>query len=135
MAYQALAQGLGKRFAPGDTFTLGGKTYGRDELVAAFMRVGVLARESEMAHATWLAALEVERLYIEQQHRLRMQLQQFLQATYGPDGGVALEQFGLAPAKAGKKTVQVKAAAVDKALETRKLRGTLGKKQKKSIKG
>jgi hypothetical protein len=46
-----------------------------------------------------------------------------------------LADFGLAPRKSNAKTVQTKATAVAKNLATRKARGTMGKKQKASIKG
>jgi hypothetical protein len=54
--------------------------------------------------------------------------------TFGENSQEA-EEFGFLPPKVGEKTVATKAIAVEKTLATRKARGTMGKQQKKEIKG
>jgi hypothetical protein len=46
-----------------------------------------------------------------------------------------MAEFGFSPAKARKASVKTKANAADKAKATRQARGTMGKVQKKPIKG
>ncbi len=58
----------------------------------------------------------------------------YLRSHYGKKSA-RLRLFGLMPSTGPEIPVEVKARAVERRLETRRLRGTLGKKQRSRIKG
>jgi hypothetical protein len=67
---------------------------------------------------------------------LRRGLGTYILGTYGEAAVQMLQDFGIpVPKPKGKKTAQAKAEAVVKAKATRAARHTLGKNQKKPIKG
>ncbi len=57
----------------------------------------------------------------------------YLDSRFGRSAPV-LEEFGLKPFRPGKPSMKTLARAVEKRRETRKLRGTMGKKQRRAIK-
>ncbi|HZU83687.1 MAG TPA: hypothetical protein VE987_12255 [Polyangiaceae bacterium] len=61
-------------------------------------------------------------------------LRQYVINVFGPTSPV-LTDFGFSPPKAATRTPEEKAAAAAKAKATRKARQTMGKKQKKAVKG
>jgi hypothetical protein len=86
------------------------------------------------AKAKWTAAVQASRALNKQVAPTLRGLRAYLVNTYGPTSTV-LADFGFSPTKTVVKTTEVKAAAAEKAVATRKARNTLGKKQKKNIKG
>jgi hypothetical protein len=65
--------------------------------------------------------------------RVRRALRAYVVVHHGPDARGVLADFGFVP-KPREQTVQAKAVAVGKRLETRKLRHTMGKRQKARVK-
>jgi hypothetical protein len=86
------------------------------------------------AEAARTAAVKVDRDKRAQSAAFVQSLRRMIQGmfTQSPD---TLAAFGLKAPKAAKKTVTIKATAVAKSKATRTARGTLGKKQKKAVKG
>ena len=82
----------------------------------------------------WRLAVERERGLEAEIKALHPRVQSLLRSTYGDRSG-ELRQFGLKPGKKAQVAVAVKASAVEKRRETRKARRTMGKKQRKQIKG
>ncbi len=89
----------------------------------------VAARE-----ALWRAAVVKEARLEKELKKLLQRLTLFLQAVYGDESG-RLRDFGLKPRKKAKISAQKMMFTIAKRNATRKARGTMGKKQKKAIKG
>jgi hypothetical protein len=81
----------------------------------------------------WRLAVVAERRLEAETREIFGRLKPFLVAVYGADSA-KLREFGLEPIKEPKISVETKRAAVEKRNATRKLRGTMGKKQKRAIK-
>jgi hypothetical protein len=102
----------------------------------------VVARyEEHLAAMADVRAKEIEwRLAVERERALEAELQElhgrmtlFLRALFG-SRSTKLQHFGVVPMKTPHTPTEVKARAVERRLETRRLRGTMGKKQRKRIK-
>ncbi len=65
---------------------------------------------------------------------LRQSIRSILQGRFGKEA-TALTAFGFSPAKPPKKTAETKAAAAVKTAATREARHTMGRVQKKTVKG
>lgn len=102
--------------------------------VAALYRkhLGALRRVREL-EAAWKAALLVERTLEAELKRTHAQVQRYLLAFFGDDV-VALKAFDLKPRTAPVVSVETKARAVEKRRATRRLRGTMGKRQRRKVK-
>ncbi len=131
--YQALISGLLAFYQPGDKFDLKSGVMTRDELVAELERYIAAAEETKASQAVWRNDVQAERAVELSVRPLRQGVRGILAAKFGRDGAQLL-QFGFSPSKKPKKTVASKSAAVAKSGETRKLRGTKGKKAKLAIK-
>jgi len=69
-------------------------------------------------------------------HEIRLALRKYILATFGPGAAQILSAFHFSmPKKTGPKTVEAKRSGATKAKATRAARHTMGKKQKKAIKG
>jgi hypothetical protein len=97
----------------------------------AYLDATERTREAAVAHQACVAA---ERRALAQAHPLALRLRNWLRARLDPDSP-DLQRYGVKPVKTGKKTVAVKVQAAEKSRETRKLRGTMGRKQRSRIKG
>jgi len=86
------------------------------------------------AKVQWSAAVQAYRALDTQVTPILRALRAYLINAHGPTSPV-LADFGFSPSKTAVKTPEVKAEAAEKALATRKARNTLGKQQKKNIKG
>lgn len=82
----------------------------------------------------WLVAVREERRLEAETKTLLVRVKPFLMSVYG-EGSATLLEFGLKPLKKPKISVETKRIAVEKRRETRKLRGTMGKKQRRALKG
>jgi hypothetical protein len=130
---QTLAQtitGLGKRFQPSQSVMLEGETYLVSDLQALLQEE--LDAMRGVDEATNLRTFRVRR---ERELRARnkpilLAIGSLVRVLHGQNLGV-LGDFNLEPRKKGKKTIEVKAGAAEKARETRKLRNTMGSRQRK----
>ncbi len=88
------------------------------------------ATEKEMA---WKTALLVERRLEAALKKTHLQVQRYVEGVFGEDA-IELRRFGLKPRKKAVTSIDTKLRAVEKRRETRRLRGTMGKRQRKKIK-
>jgi len=130
---QALIAGTQKN-TPNDTLTFGGASYAASALIQLLQSLvtALLARDAGVATAKdLLLALRDVNAKVSPVVRA---YKRFLRAKYGT-ANQTLADYGLAPDKApAPLTGAQRVVATAKAKETRKLRGTLGKKQKAEIK-
>ncbi len=132
--YQTLIAGLLANFDPASSFPLPTGTFTRDELVAILQKRIAAGEASKSAKTAWHSTVEAERQAEADLSPLRKPLQQSLAGRFGASGA-QMAEFGFAPAKPRKVSAKTKAAAAVKAKATRQARGTMGKKQKKDVKG
>lgn len=134
-SYQALASGLLSTYQPTDTFSINGETLTRDEVVARLNAFIVTAEATKSSRQQWLSAVEAEHAGLVAVTPLRQSLHAIVQARLGGKDATGLTSFGFNPAKSTKRTVTSKATAVAKTAATREARHTMGKVQKKDVKG
>ena len=115
-------------------YTLGGKAFAKTDLNAVFQAYVDAANASATAKKSSQNAIDAEDAAGVTARSTRALLQTFLKSHFGKTSP-ELTTFGFAPNKTAKKTVEVKAVAVERAAATRKARNTMGKKQKKKIRG
>jgi hypothetical protein len=127
-----LLGGTQKHFAGSTTLQFGGGTHAVTDVTGALQKRIAAATARTAASTAFHAAVQAENAVLAQTDPLIGDYETFVRATFGNDIGV-LGDFGLAPRKARVVTPKVKAQAADRALETRKLRGTKGKKQRLAI--
>ncbi len=87
------------------------------------------------ARAASRAAVAAERITGEKAHGVLLLLHAYVVYTYGKNAAQVYSDFGFPQPKTGKKTVQVKAQAIEKSRATRAARHTLGSKQRRAIHG
>jgi hypothetical protein len=133
---QKVSAGVNKYFSKVKSITVGGTTYTPRTLLA------VLSAENDAAEA-----VDSTRVQLSQQvatHRaakasagaLRSELRTYILGTYGAKAVQMLGDFGMsAPKYTGNKSAATKAQAVVQGKATREARHTMGKNQKKPIKG
>ena len=131
---QAVIFGLLTYYEPTDTFQMNGTTYTRDELVAEFQSFVTAAQATKTSNQVWRANVQSERQLELHVRSMRKGVQGIVAARFGADAAQNL-QFGFPMAKPRTKSAETKAVAVQKGLATRKERGTMGKVEKKAIKG
>jgi hypothetical protein len=134
-SYQALVSGLLSTYQPTDTFTINGETLTRDGVVARLNAYIATAEASKSSRQQWLGAVEAEHTGLVAVTPLRQSLHAIVQARLGGKDATGLTAFGFSPAKSTKRTVTSKATAVAKTAATREARHTMGKVQKKDVKG
>jgi len=134
LAGQLLA-GTKKHFSNVSSLTFGGGTFTPAQIEASLQTLSDLRSAVDAARAATKAKLADEQA---QAPSLRTQMDAFVafvKASFGNSPDV-LADFGLAPKKArAPLTVAQKAAAAAKRKATRAARHTMGKVQKKSVKG
>jgi hypothetical protein len=130
---QALIAGTQKH-TPSGQLTFGGASHQVVDLIKSFQDLIAAIDAEEPARAAYLASVQAMRTAKANVGPVIQAYVDFLRALYGKDVAT-LTDYGLKPKKSGSpKTVQVKAGAVAKSAETRKLRGTRGKRQKADLK-
>jgi hypothetical protein len=132
--YQALMFGLMTYYEPTDVFTLQSGDMTRDELVADIQQFVTACQATKTSNQEWRGNVQTERTLEQQVKVLRQGIKGIVQARFGASGTQCL-QFGFTLPKPKAKTATTKAVAVQKALATRKQRGTMGKKEKAAIHG
>jgi hypothetical protein len=131
---QQVLEGIHKALQGVPTLVLGATTY-TPATLAAFIQSRVdLANAVDTTRAQWLATVKA---YDEASARARIvlnDLRNYLIAAFGADSPT-LADFGFSAPRKAALTPEQKAAAIEKALATRKARKTLGKRQKARIRG
>ncbi len=115
------------------SFIVGDKSYAAKDVIAVYQGRVTTGQAVVTARAAWQAAVKADRDQRAQTAVFVGAFRAIVQGMYQDPGTLA--DFGLAPRKSTKKTVETKATAVAKTLATRKARGTMGKKEKSKIKG
>ena len=126
--------GIQKDLSTATALPLGGETYNAATLQALIERRIDAANAVATTRATWLAAVEAYAKVDETVSVAVRGLEQYVVNAYGPTSP-KLADFGFTPSKRATQTPEQKAAAVAKRAATRKARGTMGKNQKKAVKG
>jgi hypothetical protein len=102
--------------------------------VAALYRKHLEAlRRADELEAAWKTALLVERRLEAELKPTHAQVQRYVLAFFDDDVA-ALKLFDMKPRKQPVVSVETKQRAVEKRRETRRLRGTMGKRQRKKAK-
>jgi hypothetical protein len=89
--------------------------------------------EVDRREKAWREAVAEEQKLEKRIQRHALHLAEIARARFGADGA-KLRDFGLEPRKPPRISVQTKAAAVEKRRETRKRRGTMGRRQRTKVK-
>ena len=132
--YRALISGINTELVGVDTFALAGQSFTRVVLLARLQSRVDAAEATKAAQAAWHNAVQSERTVNIEIAPLRTAMKAILVARYGKDSQ-KLQLFGYPPAMPAKKSVAIKGLGVVRAKATRTARHTMGKKQKKAIKG
>jgi hypothetical protein len=132
--YKTLINGLNTTLPSVDSFVINGTTWSRADLLTRLQSRIDAAEATKAARTTLHNAVNSEQELNAQIAPLRAGIKTYLQSRFGKTSG-QLQLFGFAQTKATQKSAQSKANAVVKSKATRKARGTLGKKQKSTIKG
>ena len=104
------------------------------EAVAASYEEHLAAlKDADAKEVAWKTAIRRERKLEAGIKATHPHVQRYLEAVYGPDS-TELVQYGLTPHQEAVTPVATKAAAVEKRRETRRRRGTMGKKQRRKLK-
>jgi hypothetical protein len=113
-------------------YTLGGKAYAKADLISAFQAYLDAAALTASTKKSQQNAVLAETTQAVSARTLRALLKAFLQSRFGKSSP-ELTPFTFSPTKAVNKTVAVKAIAVLKSENTRKLLHTMSPKQKKKV--
>ncbi len=132
--YRALIAGINANLPNVALFNLNDQQFARADLLGQFQARIDAAEAVKAAKTQWHTLVAAERALNRSVSRLRAAMRRYLEALYGADNQ-KLQDFGFTPAAAPKTKVAVKAEAQVKAKATRSARHTMGKRQKKDIKG
>jgi hypothetical protein len=133
-AYNATIYGINTVLAAEKQFAFGGATYTREEVLQTMQsRVDALVA-TRTARQALHNAVAAERAVEARAAPMRAGFKAYLVGRLGKNSP-QLQAFGFAPAKKPQRSPLAVAAGAASAASTRKARGTLGKKQKASIKG
>jgi hypothetical protein len=127
--------GVDKRLASIISISLGGVTYTPVQIKTILQADVDATNAIDATKAAWSKAVTDGRATRAEAKVLLRNLRAYLIATSGAGAVGLLADFGFLPPKSTKVTVKTKAAAVDKTLATRAARHTMGKNQKKEVKG
>jgi hypothetical protein len=116
--------------------TIGGVTYTPAQLKAEFQAQNTAIDRAEALHKQWKDELLVMTATRAKAGALYQLLRSFLIGQFGTKANAILNDFGMnTPKPRGTTKVKTKAAAADKRAATRTARHTLGKVQRKAVKG
>jgi hypothetical protein len=127
--------GIDKHLSSEPSLTLDGESFTPTALKAKFQDLINAADATDAAKGHWSDAVQAEHLLQIAVLALLLALKSLVLLKFGKKAGAVQADFGFSPRKQAQKTVDEKALAAAKARATREKRGTLGKKQKKNIKG
>jgi hypothetical protein len=111
-----------------------GSTYTPADLVKLVQSRTDSATQTTTTKATWHSTVAAQRTLSTQVAPILRDLRRYVIGLFGPTSPV-LADFGFSPPKQATRTPEQKAAAAAKAKATRAVRHTMGKKQKKAVKG
>jgi hypothetical protein len=133
---QAIA-GIQLYFKAMKTIILGGTSYTPGAVVTLLQATATAIAQASNSKAAYLEAVQAMRNQIAASTPVLRYLKTFVVTQFGDtqDSAQKLETFGYSPVKPRSKNVQVKAAAAEKGVATRKARNTMGPKQKAKITG
>ncbi len=126
--------GIQKNLKPVSTLPLGGATFTPDALMKLVQSRIDSLNVIAASRATWLSQVASARALSAQLTPILRGLRQYVINAYG-EASPVLADFGFTPPKQRVLTPEQKAAAAVKAKATRAARHTMGKVQKKSVKG
>jgi hypothetical protein len=135
VANQTIA-GVNKHLANNTSLPIAGEAFTPVTLTAVFQEEIAAIGEADASKTTWRQKVADAKAAKTRARAVRKALKRYLLGTFG-DGAVGvLEDFGFTVPKApGRKTVASKAQAVVQAKATRDARHTMGKVQRKAVKG
>jgi len=131
---EGMIAGITKTFPEDEKFIIRGVWHTPQTLAAEYRQHLELLREVTTREVEWRTAVDQERKLEASLKGLHEYVKMYLAGRFGPSSP-ALRAFGLKPQKKAVTSVETKTLAIMKRLETRKLRKTMGKKQRKKIKG
>jgi hypothetical protein len=131
---EAMMSGIRKYLSSLATIKIDGVTYTPAELVAVYQRHLDKLKEVAEKEAAWRAAVQDENALEQDIQKLTVKLNLYVGATFGPSAAKLLE-FGIRPRGKPITSAETKRHAVEARRRTRKLRWTMGPKQRKKIKG
>jgi hypothetical protein len=132
--YSAAATGTNKHIT--GNVTLGGVVYSPAMLAAVFLAANTAIDTADAAHKQWLTDVAAMDAAKAKANAVLKLLRSYVVSQYGTDNKSVLGDFGMnAPKTKSTKSSATKAAAAQKAKATRTVRHTMGKKQRKTVKG
>jgi hypothetical protein len=133
---QKISEGVDKYFSKVKSLTVGGTTYTPKSLMEVLNAETDASKAVDSTRAQYREEVATHRAAKASAIALRAELKTYILGTYGKKAVQMLGDFGMSvPKSTGKKTVEAKAQAVAQSRATREARHTMGKDQKKSIKG
>jgi hypothetical protein len=123
-----------KREIGNKTITLAGRTYTGTALADLCQQKITADELVEELNRKWRSAVAAREVLQKQNKPVFTALKSYVQATYGKSSQTVAD-FGFKPTEETVKSVESKAAAVAKLRATRSARHTMGKVQRKGIKG
>ena len=130
----SVAAGIDKRIT-GNT-TIGGVVYTPAALKAVFLDANAAIDNADALHKQWQDQVLATKAAVKTANAVFLFLRSYLVGQYGDNANAILNDFGMEPTKShATKTAATKAAAAEKRDATRAVRHTMGKVQKKSVKG
>jgi predicted Fe-Mo cluster-binding NifX family protein len=131
-----ISEGVDKYFSKVKSITVAGTTFTPKSLVAVLNAENDASKAVDSTRAQYEEQVVTHRAAKVSAKALRSALKAYILATYGKKAVQMLGDFGMSVPKAtGKRTVETKVQAVAQAKATRDARHTMGKNQKKLIKG
>jgi hypothetical protein len=127
-----IIDGVKKRFAPGATLRLGNEVYTRAQIIAMYQAHLDALRAVDEAAAAASAAVAKEHAIARDIDRFTLSFRLWVESSFGESHEV-LGDFGWEQhKKPGPKTAAAKARGAERLRETRRQRGTMGKRQRKA---
>ena len=127
--------GISKHLGGAATLLLAGQTFTPTSLVALLQAFVDEATAIDTAKASLRDLFLKERDDAKSLRRVLQALRSYVVALYGNDAAAILADFGFTPHKAPAVKPETRVVAAAKNVATRKARHTLGKRQRKGIKG
>jgi hypothetical protein len=132
--YGAAAAGTTKHFT--GSVTLGGVSYTPANVAAVFLAANTAIDTADAAHKQWLDDVAAMKAAKAKANALLKLLHGLVVSQYGAEDQSVLGDFGMTASKpTNAKSSATKAAAAQKAKATRQVRHTMGKNQRKTVKG
>jgi hypothetical protein len=129
---QTLVSGILANVDSASSLPISGATYTVTDLVARIQERIAAAEKTKASKNQWHSDVQSERQVAAALRPLIKGMQRYVEGRYGEDSA-KLAEFGFTPRKPRKVTAKTKADAAVKAEATRKVRNTVGKKQRLAI--